>query len=219
MSNNTIDFIRSGILNWGRDNYRYYPWRETDDPYKIIIAEILLQRTKANQVLIIYDHFISKYPNMSKICSSPLCDLYKTLQSLGLRWRIRNLRKTACIIVNEYNNVIPKTKVNLVKLPGIGDYIAGAFLCSAYNKKTPLLDVNIVRVLSKIFGYPLNDSSRRSKLYYSKMHELMPDKSPREFLYALLDFAHSICTIKTPSCVTCVIKCWCVSFKQHNLIK
>ena len=138
-----IVFIRKSLLDWSKSNYRYYPWRDTNDSYKILIAEILLQRTKADQVNQIYNKFIEKYPNFEVINETDINVLLTDLKSLGLHWRVTKLKTLAKIISEMNAGKIPETKNELIQLPGIGDYIAGAYLISAHNKKIALLDTNI----------------------------------------------------------------------------
>jgi len=201
MSKNEI--IRQRLLEWSKSNYRDYPWRRTTDPYKILIAEIMLHRTSADQVNRIYDFFIEKYPDFNVINEANIEELQNDLKSLGLYWRVNNLKLISKRISECNNGEIPSSKEDLTDLPGIGDYIAGAYLISAHQKKRALLDSNIVRVISRVFGYTQTDHSRRSKLYSEIIDSILPEDNPRKFLYAILDFAHFICKSRTPDCGTC----------------
>lgn len=198
MSKNEI--IQQALLDWSKSNYRDYPWRRTTDPYNILIAEIMLHRTNADQVNRIYDFFIEKYPDFNVINEANIEELHDDLKSLGLYWRVNNLKILSKRISEYYNGEIPSNKEELTDLPGIGDYIAGAYLISAYQKKCALLDSNIVRVISRVFGYTQTDHSRRSKLYKETIDLIIPEVNPRKFLYALLDFSFYICKSRTPKC-------------------
>ena len=209
MSDEDIHIIRNSLLEWSKTHYRNYPWRETSDPYQILIAEIMLQRTNADQVNRIYDDFINKYPSFEIIDQKSMSELHNNLKSLELFWRINNIKKISKIIVESNNGQIPNNKKDLIKLPGIGQYIAGAFLISSYNQKNTVLDSNIVRLISRLFDFPVSDNSRRNKKYEETIESLFPKKSPRIFLYAVLDFTNAVCKSRNPICVTCQLLTVC----------
>jgi len=213
LNDNLID-IRLKLLKWGKHNYRNFNWRKSNNPFHILIAEMMLHRTKSEQVAKIYDIFISKYPTPYILSETSDTDLKSDLYSLGLKWRIFNFKKSAKKIIQDYEGKIPQSKGDLKNLPGVGDYIAGAVLCIAYQKKSPLLDANIVRVISRLFGYPINDNSRRSEKYLKIIDLLMPEYDPGQFLFALLDFSAIICKKRDPSCDLCPIKIHCNHVKK-----
>jgi len=219
MSDENIQIIRSSLLEWSKTHYRNYPWRETSDPYQILIAEIMLQRTKADQVNIIYKNFIKKYPNLKSIYYAQLIEIQEDIKKLGLFRRGKNIKLISKILIEENNGKIPRTVKELTALPGIGDYISGAFLISAYQEKQAPLDSNIVRFISRYFGYTQTDNSRRKKKYKQKVDLLIPKKKPRQFLYALLDFAHFICRARAPECTVCCISKKCNYYLENNMLE
>jgi A/G-specific adenine glycosylase len=157
-----IKFIRGSLSEWGKLNSRNFIWRKTNDPYHILISEIMLHRTRASQVEPIYQRFIKKYPNFNSICYAGVEKIMKELNSLGLRWRSEELHNLSCQIVKKYDGIIPRNKEKLLQLPGIGPYISSAILNFAFDKPEPMLDTNSVRVIGRFFGLSINDSSRRS---------------------------------------------------------
>jgi A/G-specific adenine glycosylase len=203
MPDEDIGFIRNSLWEWSKSNYRNYPWRETNVPYQILIAEIMLQRTKAGQVNQIYPNFLIKYPSFDRINNTSQSELLKDLESLGLYWRIKKIKILSKIIIEEFQGEIPRNRRDLINLPGVGQYISGAFLISAYQEKHALLDSNIVRFLSRYFGYVQTDNSRRNKEYLQKIEVILPKEFPRSFLYALLDFTFFICKHTKPRCLKC----------------
>lgn len=150
-SEEEINEFRRKIIKWGKENFRSFPWRETKDPYKILVSEIMLHRTRAEQVVSVYEIFLKRYPNVYSLSRANYCELEEILAPLGLRWRILNLKKAAKFIVENYAGKIPDRKDLLLRLPGVSGYIAGAVLCFAYGKPEPLLDTNTVRILGRVF--------------------------------------------------------------------
>jgi len=188
-----IELIRSKIFDWGEENLRDYPWRNTQNPYKILVAEIMLHRTRADQVNKIYENFIQRFPDFNAVFKSDNETIKKELYNLGLFWRADLLYKLSEIIVCEYRGNIPLKKEKLVELPGVGDYIASALLCFCCNIPEPLLDTNTTRIIGRVFGLEINDSSRRNKQYQKILHDLIDCENPRIISLVLIDFAAKIC--------------------------
>lgn len=205
--------IHERLIEWGTKNLREFPWRKTQDPYKVFIAEILLHRTKADQVEKIYNDFIKKYPDFQSICKSTPEKIVKELFCLGLSWRSKYLHEISCQILRKYGGKLPTDKEELLKLPGVGPYIASAFLCFTYGSPEPMLDTNIVRVIGRVFGLEITDSSRRNKKFKFHMRGLIELEDPRLFVFSLLDFAEAICKPKHPLCENCPLNNVCYFYK------
>ncbi len=205
--------IHKELLTWSKDNLRVFPWRNTSDPYKIFIAELMLHRTRATQVLEVYNTFIDIYPDFKSICQAGKEKILNELSSLGLKWRAELFYKISCILSQEYNDVIPSDKSLLLELPGVGHYISSAFLCFTYDLPEPILDTNSVRVIGRVFGLKITDSSRRSKKFRILMKEMVNLGNCRLFSLAILDFADAICKPKDPLCNQCILKNICVYYK------
>ena len=146
-----MNFNRS-ILDWYSENKRNLPWRETADPYKIWVSEIILQQTRVNQGMTYYDRFINIYPNITSLASAKEEAVLKVWQGLGYYSRARNMHATAKVICSKHNAVFPKTYQDILKLKGIGEYTAAAICSFAFNQKYAVLDGNVFRVLSRFFG-------------------------------------------------------------------
>lgn len=196
-------FFHNSILKWGSKNLRVFPWRETRNPYKILLAEIMLHRTKAKQVEEVYIKFLKKYPDFEGICNADLHKIITDLSTLGLKWRANSLYELACIISTKYNGDIPAEKKELLKLPGIGEYISSAFLCFAYDIPEPMLDTNTIRVIGRVYGLEISDSSRRNKKFKIIMQYLLKVGSCKSFSWSLIDFANAICKSRSPLCNIC----------------
>jgi len=211
-----IKIIRAELLLWGKQNLRKFPWRETSDPYKIIVAEVMLHRTKADQVKGVYEEFIIKYSDFESIVQAGRETIKADLKSLGLFWRADLLYDMARYIVEEYRGKLPLDKKRLMAMPGVGNYISAAILCFGYNLPEPILDTNTVRVLGRIFGLNITDSSRRSKLFYDVMYDLINFWDPRAVSFSLIDFANSICIAgEKPRCEICNLKDICIYYKNN----
>ena len=209
--------LRRKLIEWGRANFREFPWRNTRDPYKILISEVMLHRTRAEQVVPVYDKFLRKYPDVHKLASADISEVEEVLAPLGLRWRIQKLHQTARIITEKYAGRVPDEKDLLLKLPGISEYIASAVMCFAYGKPEPLLDTNTVRILGRMFDVDVRDSSRRSRKFQELMRLLIDRRNPREFNYALLDLAATLCIKRgRPRCSECPLGDYC-KYRLKNI--
>lgn len=176
----------------------------------------MLHRTRADQVKPIYESFINKYPNFVSIANSSQEDIIKDLHQLGLNWRSVQLYKMAKEIQEKYDGVIPKDVEKLTELPGVGPYIGSAILCFVHDENIAVLDTNIVRVIGRLFGMKIRDSSRKSKEFKSIMADLISYGEPRMFTLSLIDFADSICKSSKPRCGICQLKNICNYYKLNN---
>lgn len=212
---NIVEEIRSGILEWSNKNLREFPWRNTQDPYKIIIAEIMLHRTNADQVKPVYEKFIEEFPDFSSIVRAGSENIRAEIQSLGLFWRSDLLYQLAEEVEDKYNGTLPLEKNKLMELPGVGHYIASAILCFGYNRPEPLLDTNTVRVIGRIFGIKITDSSRRSKKFYKIMEDIVFCEKPKKLSLSMIDFAALVCTAKYPKHDLCSINNICCFYRTE----
>ena len=198
------------LLEWGTTNFRRFPWRESGNTYCIFVAELLLHRTRADQVAAIYPGFISRFPNMLALAEGTESEISDILWSLGLRWRISLIKAAAVKIVQDFGGSIPRDREGLTSLPGVGDYAASATLCFALEAPEPILDSNTVRVICRAFGIPVNDSLRRRSDFRVFAKSLVDLTHPPRYNYALLDLADSVCLARTkPRCSICPLSGLC----------
>jgi A/G-specific adenine glycosylase len=208
----TLDVIsfRKTLIAWGRKHFRPFPWRFTNDPYHILISEIMLHRTRAYQVVPVYQQFIKRYPSVSLLARATREELQEMLFSLGLHWRTNLICEMARYLLHHYNGIIPEDKEALLSLPGVSDYIAGAVRCFTWNYPEPLADTNTVRIAGRLFGLKVKDSSRRNSYFRSILAGLVDPLKPKEYNYALLDLADQVCTkSRPPTCRECPLVLWC----------
>lgn len=203
--------VRGRLVEWGKENYRPFPWRETGDPYRVLVAEVLLHRTRAVQVVPVYSELVRRCPDPVSLAGMPFDELAELLRPLGLRWRVRLLHQMALELVERYGGRVPCDREALRSLPGVSDYIAGAVLCLAFGVREPVLDTNTVRVVGRLFGLRVTDGSRRSRCFREVMRELLDPEDPRASLLAVLDFAALVCRPVDPECLRCPVRQFCVS--------
>lgn len=201
------------LIKWFESNKRDFSWRQPElTPFQLLIAEIMLQKTGANQVENLFPDFIKNFPDANSILSIKDEKLEEILHPLGLfKRRTRDIKKTAQLIV-ENKNKVPATRKELMKLPGVGEYIANAVLCFAFNKPVPIVDANIGRVMKRFFSFPVKSAPSRDKHLFEKMKEILPTKEARNFNLALLDFAALVCLPRTPRCKDCPMSQSCDFF-------
>jgi len=201
------------LLEWFKEYGREYPWRKETDPYRILMAEIMLQRTKADQVRRVYQPFLERFPNIHRLAAAAPEELEGILGMLGLRWRTRKVKELAEVIISQHNGHIPSSREGLISLPGVGDYVADAVLCFAYGMDVAVVDANVCRVIGRVFGIKPSGEARRNPVFRQIAQRLIPSKKAREFNHAIIDFAALICTPRNPKCDKCILRELCSFYK------
>jgi len=155
------------LLHWFKDNQRSLPWKDTAEPYKIWLSEIILQQTRVEQGYDYYLRFVEQYLTVQALAAAPLDEVLKLWQGLGYYSRARNLHYTAQTIVNEFKGKFPTSYEKLLRLKGVGEYTAAAIASFAYNEAVPALDGNGYRVLSRFFGVetPIDTTIGKKEIY------------------------------------------------------
>ena len=203
--------FREILIKWGSENFRSYPWRFTNIPYHILIAEVMLHRTQAPQVLPVYERFIDKYPDVISLVKSKREELHSILYSLGLRWRIDLIMDMALELLEKFDGRVPREKNDLLSLPGVSEYVASAVRCFAWTLPEPIIDTNTVRVTGRIYNLRIKNSSRRNALFRKLIKSMVDLDQPRAYNYAMLDLAALICTkARAPKCEVCPVLKFCV---------
>ena len=151
--------IRRRLLSWYDDHGRDLPWRRTDDPYAIWISEIMLQQTQVETVQPYYQRFLERFPDVGTLARARLDTVLKVWEGLGYYGRARNMHKAAKVVVQDYEGQVPTTRAGLMALPGIGRYTAGAIASIAFGRCEPILDGNVIRILSRLFRYDQDPKS------------------------------------------------------------
>lgn len=197
------------LLKWYyREDKRSFPWRESKNPYHILMAEIMLQRTKADQVVPAYLSFIQRFPSVNDLSKARLPQIEVYFSKLGLLWRAKNVARLADTLVRNFGE-IPSTREELMSLPGVGEYVADAVLCFAYDRDVAIVDANVCRVIGRVFGLKPKGEARRDPAYRRTAEQLLPKGKCSEFNWALIDHASMICRPTNPKCGICPLNHIC----------
>lgn len=202
-------------------NRRILPWRENPAPYHVWISEIMLQQTRVDTVIPYFERFTRTFPTIADLANAPEDQLLKLWEGLGYYSRARNLQKAARIVVNEYGGELPAEKTELLKLPGIGSYTAGAIASIAFGKKETAVDGNLIRIGSRLLAYDGTISNAQGKRKMEDLWQnLLPDENSGDFNQAMMDIGATICLPNgTPLCLLCPIREHCKAFEEGDPTK
>lgn len=213
--NNTLYSFSTIIINWYHANKRDLPWRNTQDAYKIWLSEIILQQTRVNQGLSYYNRFVERFPDVKKLAEAKENEILKLWQGLGYYSRARNIHATAKIIATYYKGKFPTDYQDIIKLKGIGEYTAAAISSFAFNQPYAVVDGNVYRVLSRVFGLETPIDSTTGKKEFNELATALLDKeNPAIYNQAIMEFGALQCVPAQPLCEDCVLHNSCVAYKQ-----
>lgn len=204
--------IQNKLSAWYRLYQRRLPWRATKDPYKIWVSEIMLQQTQVTTVIPYYQRWLQNFPNLKSLAAAPLHKVLRLWEGLGYYRRARMLHEAAGFICKNLHGKIPETAAALQKLPGIGRYSAGAIASIAFGEKVPVLDGNVMRILTRIFAIPKSiDSAMAKEDLWERVENLLPDGNPGDFNQALMELGATVCFPTDPQCLQCPVKTLCLA--------
>lgn len=207
--------FQNRLLTWFGREGRTFPWRQTTDPYKVLVAELLLQKTNVRKVPPVYREFVRRYPDSTALAVASLDHVHELVQPLGLFYRAERLISAARDITEKHSGVVPNSRDDLLALQGVGDYVANGVLCFAYGQQVALLDTNIVRLLERVFDIKTDKArARTDKALWRRVESMIPDGLARDFNLALLDFAALVCTARKPNCSHCLLKSLCAHYQK-----
>lgn len=207
--------LQTSLLRWYRKNKRDLPWRRTKDPYRIWVSEVMLQQTTVEAVIPYYERFLKRFPNVGTLARSAEEEVLSLWSGLGYYSRARNLHRAvkglAC-------GLFPKSAAEWQKLPGIGRYTAGAIASIVFGERAPVLDGNVIRVLSRLFRISADPkSSRGQKIFWRKAGEILPAASCGDFNQALMELGATVCLPESPLCRRCPIRHFCMARKKGEM--
>lgn len=211
-----IEKFRGTLLRWFKKNKRDYPWRNTINPFRVLIAEMMLQRTKADQVVTVYKKFFMEFKKPSDVTHVTMRKLNRLLYPLGLKWRIKRFKEVSQELINNFNGKVPQKRDEILTLPGVGEYVAGIVLSIAFNKKEWIVDSNVVRVVKRYFGISTSKEGRRDKHVIELAKKYVNSANPKNANLALLDFAALICTPRSPKHNECPLSKNCRFLIQYS---
>ena len=201
------------LLDWYDPAARPMPWKDEKNPYKIWISEVMLQQTRVEQGLEYYKRFIDKFPDVFSLANAPIEDVLKLWQGLGYYSRARNLHKGAHQLVSNYDGEMPRSFNEILALSSVGPYTAAAIASFAYNMPHAVVDGNVIRIISRIFGIDTPfDTSVGQKLFKQLADELLDRQQAGRYNQAIMDFGATVCTPSNPKCAECPFSQDCVAF-------
>jgi A/G-specific adenine glycosylase len=170
------------------------------------VAELLLQRTIAKQVVPVFVQFLREFPTANILASAPLDKIRMVISPLGLVYRAGRLKSTAIMLVEKYRATVPESEGQLIDLPGVGKYAANAVLCFAFGREVPIVDHTIARVVRRVFSFDVGREPHKNKSLWDFMSSIIPSQRAREFNFAILDHADAVCLPRNPRCEVCPIR-------------
>jgi A/G-specific adenine glycosylase len=208
--------FRRRLLEWYRRNGRDLPWRQTTDPYHILVSEVMLQQTQVDRVLPKYDEWLAKYPTLAALAAADESDVSQTWRPLGYNIRPQRLHTIARESVARYGGTLPSDEATLLSFKGIGAYTAGAVRSFAFGQRAAILDTNVARVLFRVFvgrGAPKAHAMRRH--LWSISRTVLPMRRVFDFNQALMDFGATLCTARKPKCLLCPMRDGCAAYPYN----
>ena len=202
----------SELLRWYRDQRADLPWRGAD-PYQVWLSEIMLQQTRVETVIPYFKRFVQAYPTVEALAAAPLDDVLKLWEGMGYYSRARNLQRAARVIASEYGGAVPSQVDELLKLPGIGRYTAGAIASIAFGCAAPALDGNVIRVFARLLDLEADIalSSTRNRLW-AQAEDWLPATDVGDYNQALMELGQQVCRPQNPLCPACPISAHCRAF-------
>jgi len=198
------DRIAASLIQWGSGSLRDLPWRRTNDPWRVLVSEVMLQQTSVARVMPKYEAFLEAFPTPGALAEAPLGDALRLWSGLGYPRRCRNLQATAVVLHEQFNDQMPTSIDELLTLPGIGQYTARAVLAFAHRMDVAVVDVNVSRVLSRLEGVPM-----KARALQDFADELVPQGLGWEWNQVMMDFGARHCTVRSPLCDSCPVRTQC----------
>ena len=209
--------LAESLLHWYNINKRPLPWRETRDPFKIWLSEVILQQTRVAQGMDYYHRFLQAFPDVQSLASADEQEVLKLWQGLGYYSRARNMHHTAKEIIEKYDGIFPESSAGLKKLKGIGDYTAAAIASICFDEPVAVLDGNVARVISRLFAVdtPVDTTIGRNRIT-ALANTLLDNHHPGTFNQAMMELGALVCTPKSPACNTCPLSFACEALKRDE---
>lgn len=204
------------IIDWFNQHKRDLPWRNSNDPYQVWISEIMLQQTQVDVVIDYYLNWMKKFATLKELADAQEDDVIKAFSGLGYYSRARNMHKTAKICLKMHGGKIPNDKKELLNLPGIGSYTAGAILAFGFKQKASAVDGNVLRVMSRLLGFFDPIDLLKTKVMVEKiLDDNLPENDPEIVMEGLIELGACICK-KKPECHRCPVKGYCIAFQNKT---
>ncbi len=208
--------LRSDLLAWYDDHARGLPWRNQTDPYRIWVSEVMLQQTQVATVIPYYDRFLHRFPNVQTLAKATEKTVLRYWEGLGYYRRAKQLHVAAKQIASEHGGAFPRTMEEIMSLPGIGRYTAGAILSFAWNERAPIVEANTKRLYARLLGIrePLSKQGNE-KLLWEFAERLIDDAQPGKLNQALMELGSQVCRVRDPECTTCPLQRYCRAYGEN----
>ena len=210
----------AALLRWFAAHARDLPWRRTRDPYAIWVSEIMLQQTQVKTVIPFWNRWLQTLPSIAAAANASSDQLHKLWEGLGYYTRVRNLQKAAQVVMAKHGGRFPEKFDDILALPGIGRYTAGAIGSIAFNQPTPILDGNVIRVLTRLFGIAENPKAKTTNVRLWQLAEDLVQNSKSNCSHlnqSLMELGALVCTPRNAQCEICPVKKLCVAFKESRV--
>ncbi len=218
MDTKKIQYLRRVLSRWYGANRRDLPWRETNDPYAIWVSEIMLQQTRVATVIDYYKNFLRLFPDVESLAQAPVDDLLAAWSGLGYYRRARHLKDAALMVMERFGGKVPTEEDDLLALPGVGRYTAGAIRSIAFGKSAPILDGNVFRVIARFFAVHGSWTDQGDKRRFWEIAEgLVPRSKAGDFNQALMEWGALVCTPKGPACAECPVRRRCAALDAGSV--
>jgi A/G-specific adenine glycosylase len=215
-----ISGLRRRLLAWYASNHRRLPWRETREPYRIWVSEVMLQQTQVNTALPYYRRFLTQFPTLRKLAAADLGDVLKSWEGLGYYARARNLHRAAGMLAACGGGRIPDRWDDFRALPGVGDYIAAAVLSIAFDRPHAVVDGNVKRVLARLLtmAAPTNQAASHT-VFQAEADRLLARRRPADFNQAMMELGALVCTPTSPNCLVCPLTRFCAAHRGGTVAR
>jgi A/G-specific adenine glycosylase len=207
--------IRRQVLSWFAKHRRDLPWRRTQDPYAVWVSEVMLQQTQVQTVLDYWPRFLQQFPTVQDLAAAPIDDVLRLWEGLGYYRRARQLHAAAAAIVARHLGQFPTTFADVLALPGVGRYTAGAVLSISQQQSWPILEGNTLRLYSRLLGLRTDPTtSANQKILWQYAEHLVPQCRAGEFNQGLMEIGGQVCKVKDPQCGSCPLQAHCEAYRQ-----
>src|SRR5690349_6974074 len=205
-----LEYFQHELLAWYEAEGRDLPWRRTEDPYAILVSEIMLQQTQVRTVLPYYERFLDRFPSLQALAAAPLDEVKAITDPLGYKARGERLKRIAETAVERYGGALPDSEADLLALPGIGRYTAGAVRSFAFRQDAPILDTNVLRLLVRLYAPPAEGrGAALLRRLWALAEAVIPPGQGYVINQALMDFGAQVCTARRPICLFCPLRPIC----------
>jgi A/G-specific adenine glycosylase len=209
--------VRGALLEWFAKHGRDLPWRHTRDPYRIMVSEIMLQQTQVDRVVPKYRAFLELFPSLAVLAAAPTAEVIRAWTGLGYNRRAVNMQRAARIVLDAHDGQFPSDLVELLKLPGIGPYTAGAIACFAFEQDVAFMDTNIRRVVQRLFAGPEESAPAGETQLLAIARDAVPPGQGWAWNQAIMELGALICTAAAPACWRCPVQAHCRDYAARRV--